>query len=82
MNENLREKLLTVFDTQKGLAEAIRKLHKRGEAKHATDMAVSKWFKNGVPPTRCVEIERASKGLVTRFELRPDIFGDPPSSAA
>jgi DNA-binding transcriptional regulator YdaS (Cro superfamily) len=28
--------------------------------------------KNMIPPARCVEIERATQGAVTRKELRPD----------
>lgn len=31
-----------------------------------------------VPAERCVEIEVATKGQVTRQELRPDIFGTAP----
>jgi DNA-binding transcriptional regulator YdaS (Cro superfamily) len=38
--------------------------------------SVSEWRKRGkVPPHRCIDIERITKGLVTRFQLRPDIFG-------
>ena len=40
--------------------------------------AVSKWPKNGqVPSERCIGLEKLSKGIVTRYELRPDIFGTP-----
>ena len=41
---------------------------------HASD--VSDWA-NGVrpiPPVRCVEIERATDGLVTRSEMRPNDY--------
>ncbi|MBU2763345.1 transcriptional regulator [Acidithiobacillus caldus] len=38
-------------------------------------MAVTNWKKRGVPIAWAPEIERATNGLVTRAELRPDIFG-------
>jgi DNA-binding transcriptional regulator YdaS (Cro superfamily) len=34
-----------------------------------------------VPPGRCISIEQATSGDVTRYELRPDIFGEPKASA-
>lgn len=41
-----------------------------------TPMAVVQWFKRGVPAKRAVQIEEATKGEVTRHDLRPDIFGE------
>lgn len=35
-----------------------------------------------VPPGRCLAIEAATLGKVTRYELRPDVFGGPPEKAA
>lgn len=35
-----------------------------------------------VPPGRCLAIEKATNGRVTRYELRPDVFGQPPSGKA
>lgn len=35
-----------------------------------------------VPPGRCVAIEQATAGKVTRYELRPDVFGPAPSDQA
>lgn len=45
--------------------------------------AVRQWLLpgRGVPAKRAVEIERATSGAVTRYDLRPDIFGAPPVSA-
>ncbi len=39
-----------------------------------TPSLVSQWVRRGVqiPPATCVKIELATKGLVTRQELRPD----------
>jgi len=50
----------------------------------ATQGQVSHWvvgFKP-VPPNRCIPIEKATEGQVTRYELRPDIFGERPDVAA
>lgn len=30
----------------------------------------------------CIPIERAADGKVTRYDLRPDVFGDPPAIQA
>jgi DNA-binding transcriptional regulator YdaS (Cro superfamily) len=39
--------------------------------------AVHKWMKLGRPPAeRCIEIERLTSGVVTRYQLRPDVFGE------
>ena len=35
-----------------------------------------------VPAEACVPIEQATRGKVTRYDLRPDVFGDKPSEAA
>lgn len=35
-----------------------------------------------VPPGRCIAIEAATDGRVTRYELRPDVFGSSPDKAA
>lgn len=38
--------------------------------------AVFKWIeKNRAPADRCIQIEKATKGQVTRYQLRPDVFG-------
>lgn len=41
---------------------------------------VGKWLHRDrkVPAEMCIAIERATGGKVTRYELRPDVFGDPP----
>lgn len=46
-----------------------------------TAPAVSQWKRAGVPAERCLAIEQATGGAVTRYEMRPDIFG-PSASAA
>lgn len=37
-------------------------------------MTVSNWKERGVPAERVLDIERATKGFVTRYELRPDLY--------
>lgn len=38
--------------------------------------AVFKWVKkNQAPANRCIDIENVTNGLVTRYDLRPDVFG-------
>lgn len=42
---------------------------------------VSQWAKNRrpVPAKWCIPIEEATGGVVTRYDLRPDIFGPAPA---
>lgn len=44
--------------------------------------AVSNWRtrNSGVPAERCIAIEQATDGAVTRYDLRPDIFGPAPTA--
>jgi hypothetical protein len=48
---------------------------KLAQALDVTPMAISQWKKRGVPPERAVDIEIAVKGKVTRYQLRPELFG-------
>lgn len=45
---------------------------------------VSNWKNRGdtprVPAERCIAIENATGGEVTRYDLRPDVFGEPPAT--
>jgi len=41
--------------------------------------AVSRWVKRDrAPSDRCIALENVSKGKVTRYALRPDVFGTAP----
>ena len=60
-----------------------------GSAKLAQDLSVSKaavsHWRHGryrVPADRCIDIERVTGGAVTRYDLRPDVFGPAPSERA
>lgn len=46
-----------------------------------TSSAVQQWGlpNRRVPAEHCVKIEQATGGKVTRYELRPDVFGEPPT---
>ena len=44
---------------------------------------VSMWRKRArVPAEKCIAVETACAAAVTRYQLRPDVFGDPPLSSA
>ncbi|WP_209567139.1 helix-turn-helix domain-containing protein [Herbaspirillum sp. 1130] len=46
-----------------------------------TPQAVQQWVaRKSAPAERCLSIERATGGEVSRFELRPDIYGSPVSA--
>ena len=48
----------------------------------ADPQVVSNWRKRGVPPNRCADVEAAVSGQVTRYQLRPDVFGADPTQKA
>lgn len=39
-----------------------------------TSQAVSQW--EVIPADRCIPIEIATCGLVSRYQMRPDVFGE------
>jgi DNA-binding transcriptional regulator YdaS (Cro superfamily) len=39
--------------------------------------AAYKWINKRVPADRCIQIETLTEQQVTRYDLRPDIFGKP-----
>lgn len=39
------------------------------------------WRGRRVAAERCIAIERATDGAVTRYELRPDVFGPAPKAS-
>ncbi|MFS2007946.1 transcriptional regulator [Duganella sp. CT11-25] len=47
-----------------------------------TPQAVQQWVKRGLAPAkRCLRIEAVLDSAVTRFDLRPDLFGAAPEAA-
>jgi hypothetical protein len=46
-----------------------------------TPQGVHNWFaRDVIPPARCLPVEQALDGVVTRYQLRPDVFGEPPAA--
>lgn len=41
--------------------------------------AVSRWG-GVIPPARAIEIEEKTEGKVTRYDIRPDYFGEGPAA--
>lgn len=62
------EKAIDIFKTQTALAEAIG----------TSQSFVSQWVSGARPvsPKLSRKIEEVTGGAITRYDLRPDIFGD------
>lgn len=67
-----------------GIAKAIRLAGSQtalGTLLKLTPQAIQKWASQGiVPGDRCREIEALLDGKVTRYELNPVVFGEPPAN--
>lgn len=68
------KRAIEVAGTQTALAEKIG----------ATQGQVWQWSagRKPIPAHRCIPIEEATEGRVTRYDLRPDVFGKKPESEA
>lgn len=68
-----------------GIAKAIRLAGNQtalGNMLGLTPQAIQKWAAQGaVPAERCREVEALFACQVTRYELNPAVFGDPPPVA-
>jgi DNA-binding transcriptional regulator YdaS (Cro superfamily) len=62
---------------EKAKAAAGGKSSSLAELLGISDSAVSQWKK--VPYRRAIEIEEKTGGVVTRHDLRPDVFGERPA---
>jgi len=67
-----------LFDSQTAFAEAIST-----DDRKVKQAQVSHWYTGlkPVPGHHCLPIEVATKAQVTRYDLRPDIFGEPTQAA-
>jgi DNA-binding transcriptional regulator YdaS (Cro superfamily) len=66
------ERAVKIAGGQTALAEKIGK----------TQPQIAMWLKRRtVDPAACIPIETAVGGEVTRYDLRPDVFGPPPTAA-
>jgi DNA-binding transcriptional regulator YdaS (Cro superfamily) len=58
---------IACFESQAAFAEAVG----------VQPQLVSQWKARGiVPSTRVLDIEEVTKGAATRYQLRPDVFGE------
>jgi transcriptional repressor of cell division inhibition gene dicB len=64
-----------------GGPSAVARLFPDENGKPLTPWAVSKWRRR-VPAERVLRIEELTEGKVSRYELRPDIYGESPKRAA
>lgn len=72
MNNQI-EKSVAVVGSQAALARAIKK-----SCPFVNDMLHNR---KRVPAELCLAIEKACGGQVTRFDLRPDVFGESPAKS-
>jgi Bacterial toxin YdaS len=80
------EKVVRLLDGQSNTARLLTNyLQRQGIDKTIYQSHVGKWLNetlNGVPPEYCIPfeimIEMLTDQRVTRYELRPDVFGAPP----
>lgn len=68
MNQSAIDRAVSVCGSQTILAEKIG----------VTLGAVNQWVHGHrpIPPGKCIPIEEACGGQVTRYDLRPDVFGE------
>jgi DNA-binding transcriptional regulator YdaS (Cro superfamily) len=63
------DKAIAVLGSQDALADAL----------FIKSPSISGWRdRQRVPAERCIAIELATGGVVTRYQLRPDVFGADP----
>ena len=72
MSTEALDRAIAILGSQEALAAALG----------IKSPSISGWRRRGRVPTereRCAAIERATDGKVTRFDLRPDVFGHGPA---
>jgi DNA-binding transcriptional regulator YdaS (Cro superfamily) len=82
MNNISLIKAVELLGGQVRLAEAIRLAHKSaGREVKVAQAHVWNWLNSSSPnppAEHCIIIEQATNGAVTRYDLRPDVFGTSP----
>lgn len=69
----------------RAVSRAIKYLGSPGELARRLGVLpqhVNNWKKRGAPAARCLDIETATDGAVTRYELQPSVFGEQPADIA
>lgn len=69
MDKSTFEKIVESVGSQRQLALSLG----------VTPQALTKWKVRGIPAERVLDVERLSG--VSRYEIRPDVFGAPESAA-
>lgn len=71
MNQHIKT-AVDIHGSQRALAEVL----------DVKPVQVFKWYHgvSAVPAGRCMAIEESVNGAVTRYDLRPDVFGEAPKS--
>lgn len=67
---------MDAYDYKKPITDAISAaggVTKLAKLIGITHSAILQWDK--VPPGRALDVERATESRVTRYEMRPDVFG-------
>lgn len=79
------EKAVLIAGSQKKLAVALsRILRERGEKREIKQPQIWNWLHRDkvFQAEYAIPIEMATNGEVTRYDLRPDLFGEAPSKEA
>lgn len=67
------DRAIEALGSQLALAEALK----------IKSPSISEWrIRDRIPAERCVPIEQLTGGAVTRYEMRPDVFGNAPEQVA
>ncbi len=77
-------KAIELCGTQEKLAAEITNLRRHLDGKVVSQQNISYWLTSplGVPAHYCRNIEVITNHSVSRFELRPDVFGEAPIKGA
>jgi DNA-binding transcriptional regulator YdaS (Cro superfamily) len=70
------------MDNTTALARAIKSVGNQqalADALGIKSPSITEWHARKVPAERCVAIEQVTGGEVTRYDLRPDVFGEAPA---
>lgn len=87
MNNPFLDKAVGIVGGQVALSNALRAWHLRqGRVVKISQAHVWNWLndaKSPMPPAEhCRAIEEATGGQITRYDLRPDVFGEKSEKAA
>lgn len=82
---NPLDQIVAMFDSQTDFAEKLTAtLKRRGISRVVSQQNVSYWVQNpsSFPAECCIPAEELSEGVVTRYQLLPNVFGSAERVAA